>query len=108
HALNDGCAEGAAARKGLWIIVGGESSQPGHPARRFEVSWARSTIKQCREAGVPVFVKQLGDQPFIALHDGFDPNAVKHAKKWDDPTEWPEWLRVQEFPVMDRSTTERR
>ncbi|MCP5230931.1 MAG: phage Gp37/Gp68 family protein [Zoogloeaceae bacterium] len=38
-----------------WIIVGGES---GPKARPFDVAWARSTIEQCRAAGVPVFVKQ--------------------------------------------------
>jgi hypothetical protein len=53
-----------------WIIVGGES---GNGARQFPVSWARSTIDQCRAAGVPAFVKQLGTHPLIALEDGFDP-----------------------------------
>lgn len=43
-----------------WIVVGGESG-PG--ARTFDVAWARSTVEQCKAAGVPVFVKQLGAQP---------------------------------------------
>jgi protein gp37 len=38
-----------------WIIVGGESG-PG--ARPMELDWARSLVEQCRDAGVPVFVKQ--------------------------------------------------
>ena len=40
-----------------WVIVGGESG-PG--ARPCDVSWIASVVRQCREAGVPVFVKQLG------------------------------------------------
>ena len=44
-----------------WLIVGGESG-PG--ARSFDLAWARSAIAQCRDAGVPVFMKQLGARPF--------------------------------------------
>jgi hypothetical protein len=44
-----------------WLIVGGES---GHGARPFDVAWARSIVRQCREAGVACFVKQLGARPF--------------------------------------------
>ena len=43
-----------------WVIVGGESG-PG--ARPFDLAWARSIVAQCDEAGVAVFVKQLGAQP---------------------------------------------
>lgn len=38
-----------------WVIVGGESG-PGR--RPIEVAWVRSIVEQCRDAGVPVFVKQ--------------------------------------------------
>lgn len=40
-----------------WVIVGGESG-PG--ARPCDVAWIRSLLRQCREAAVPCFVKQLG------------------------------------------------
>jgi hypothetical protein len=40
-----------------WVIVGGES---GHGARPCHVSWIRSIVRQCREAGTACFVKQLG------------------------------------------------
>lgn len=40
-----------------WVIVGGESG-PG--ARRCDVRDVRRVVEQCRAAGVPVFVKQLG------------------------------------------------
>ena len=38
-----------------WVIVGGESG-PG--ARPCDVAWIRDVVRQCREAGVAVFLKQ--------------------------------------------------
>jgi len=38
-----------------WIIIGGES---GPHRRPFDLAWLRSTVEQCRDANVPVFVKQ--------------------------------------------------
>ena len=38
-----------------WMIVGGESG-PGH--RPMDIGWLESIVSQCRDAGVPVFVKQ--------------------------------------------------
>jgi len=38
-----------------WLIVGGESG-PGFTP--MDVSWLTATVEQCREAGVPLFVKQ--------------------------------------------------
>jgi len=84
-----------------WIVVGGESG-PG--ARPFDLAWARSTIAQCRAAGVPVFVKQLGARPIesevtrhavdcsCSLHHGFI------DRKGGEMAEWPEDLQVREFP----------
>jgi len=40
-----------------WIIVGGES---GHGARPCDIEWIRSIVRQCKEAGVSCFTKQLG------------------------------------------------
>lgn len=82
-----------------WVIVGGES---GHGARPMNIEWARSIVKQCKTAGVACFVKQLGSQPHD-LDDGSDrPNAgtlmVLDDRKGGDPAEWPEDLRVREFP----------
>ena len=39
-----------------WIICGGES---GAHRRPFNVDWARSLKAQCREAGIPFFMKQI-------------------------------------------------
>jgi len=85
-----------------WTVVGGES---GPNARPFDIQWARDTIRQCRAANVPVFVKQLGRHPFDGLWTmrGFDyPTEpcylhIRH-KKGGDPLEWPEDLRVREIP----------
>jgi protein gp37 len=79
-----------------WIVVGGESG-PG--ARPFDVAWARSTVEQCRAAGVPVFVKQLGACP----HWSYAPpppqwTERRRDRKGGEPSEWPEDLRVREYP----------
>ena len=92
-----------------WIIVGGESTQ-GAPARPFDVNWAVDTIRQCKAAGVPVFVKQLGGNPFSGEpHTSVGKELVaimENRPGWRlkdragaDPAEWPEDLRVQEFPT---------
>jgi protein gp37 len=85
-----------------WVIVGGESG-PG--ARNFNIRWAHSILAQCRAAGVPVFVKQLGAHPFEQYEEngGTFTNPMLGAdrlkdRKGGDPAEWPEDLRVREFP----------
>ena len=40
-----------------WVIAGGES---GHGARPCQTAWLRSLKRQCEDAGVPFFCKQLG------------------------------------------------
>lgn len=82
-----------------WVIVGGES---GHCARPFDVAWARSTIEQCREAGVACFIKQIGAQPVKAngnpsFGGGFDAIQLRD-RKGGAIEEWPADLRVREFP----------
>lgn len=57
-----------------WVIFGGES---GPSARPCNLEWIREGARQCREAGIKVFVKQL---------------------KGGDMAEWPEDLRVREIP----------
>jgi protein gp37 len=77
-----------------WVIVGGES---GTGARPFDIAWARGIVAQCREAGVPVFVKQMGDNP---VENGVAIKSRFKAHHGADPNEWPEDLRVQEFPEV--------
>jgi protein gp37 len=81
-----------------WVICGGESG-PG--ARMFRSEWAESLLTQCREAGVAFFMKQMGS--YAVLDPRYDqtlPGASRklRAPKGDDPSEWPEYLQVQEFP----------
>lgn len=103
-----------------WVIVGGES---GSGARAMDVSWARAIVQQCKAAGVPVLVKQLGAQPrgWCAAQVHVDPEdredgacdfyegheqrypcagrcAALFSKKGSDMAEWPEDLRVRQFP----------
>jgi protein gp37 len=62
-----------------WVIVGGESG-PG--ARPFDWDWARSVRDQCREYGVPFFMKQGG--------------GVRNKRHRLEDI--PEDLRIREFP----------
>ncbi len=93
-----------------WVVIGGESG-PG--ARSFDLAWARSTIEQGCAAGVPVFVKQLGAEPrATVVRDGERTDTcdddwryillTKRDRKGGDTSEWPEDLRVREYP---RSTS---
>lgn len=82
-----------------WVIVGGES---GPKARPCDVAWVRSIVQQCKAAGVACFVKQLGAVAYErvqnevgAWKDGMFP---LRDPKGGDPDEWPEELRVREFP----------
>ncbi len=53
-------------------------------------------LNDCRNAGVPVFVKQVGRNPIWSTERL--PAHWKFTGKGNDPDEWPEWLRVREFP----------
>jgi len=87
-----------------WVIVGGES---GARARPCDVAWIRSVVRQCRESRVPVFVKQLGALPISDSDDDRrhcgDMNLPRPFRlllrgSGADPAEWPEDLRVREWP----------
>ncbi len=82
-----------------WVIVGGES---GPHARPFDIQWGCVAVDECRKAGVPVFVKQMGAQPIHAPeHDGATGYAIELSdRKGGDPDEWPEGLRVREIPAV--------
>ncbi|APZ93278.1 Bacteriophage protein gp37 [Fuerstiella marisgermanici] len=73
-----------------WVIHGGES---GHGSRMFDTAWAKELISQCKNSGVPYFLKQLGAK---VVRNGkrleFDD---AHAGDW---TEWPKNLRIRKFP----------
>jgi len=88
-----------------WVIVGGES---GKGARPCDIQWIRGIVSQCKAARVPCFVKQLGakvsgrdlehpDNEGYGVHDV----RLDHPKG-GDPSEWPEDLRVREFPAAEQ------
>jgi protein gp37 len=93
-----------------WVIVGGES---GPHARPCNVEWVRSIVRQCKDAGVPCFVKQLGAEVLdidpasrcswpglTEFHQRNDYcRVLLRDPKGGDQSEWPEDLRVREFPV---------
>lgn len=75
-----------------WVIVGGESG-PG--ARPFDLEWARSIRDQCKAAGTAFFMKQVGSNAtFLGARYRTSDRAGA------DPAEWPEDLRVQEWPTV--------
>ena len=61
-----------------WAIIGGESG-PHH--RPMKIEWARNIVRQAKEQGVAIWMKQLG---------GFRPGG--------DISDFPEDLRIREFP----------
>jgi protein gp37 len=75
-----------------WVICGGES---GSGARPMWIKWAQDLRDECKEAGVSFFMKQLGSAN-KSWSDG--KREYKITGKGDNPAEWPEDLRVQEFP----------
>lgn len=70
-----------------WVIVGGES---GPSARPMATGWARQILHDCRRAGVAFFMKQLGGS----------------REKRGGIEDFPEDLRVREFPVSSASKAE--
>jgi protein gp37 len=96
-----------------WIIAGGES---GAGARPSDLVWYRSLIEQVNYTmgGARLFMKQLGAKPRLRCQtcshvDGEVPFCSRCAgtryialnlrdKKGGDPAEWPEDLRVRQFP----------
>jgi protein gp37 len=81
-----------------WVIVGGESgfgNKPKDPTVKFgyrecKLEWIQNIVGQCKQADVPVFVKQFGS------HLSKTMNLID--KTGADINEFPEHLRFQEFP----------
>lgn len=91
-----------------WMIIGGES---GSSARPFHLEWARSLVRQARDVRAAPFVKQLGARPVFGdfelskcrwrfVSEGEpDRSRVRFLDEaGGNPDEWPEDLRVREFP----------
>lgn len=92
-----------------WVIVGGES---GRHARACDVAWVRSIRDQCKAAEVPVFIKQLGatiydkagkpqDWMKLGVKEIVSNNWLMVTpcdSKGGNWVEWPDDLRIREFP----------
>ena len=66
-----------------WAIIGGES---GSHHRPMNIEWARNLVRQAKDQGVAVWMKQLG---------GFRPGG--------ELEDFPEDLRIREFPKEIRN-----
>lgn len=76
-----------------WIILGGESGNK-HKVRVCDGTWMLDIMKR-RPAGTAVFVKQLGRR--FVWHG----TELKITNKGADIVQFPEELRVQEFPACN-------
>jgi protein gp37 len=76
-----------------WVIIGGESgNEKGkYRYRECKLEWIEKIVEQCHASKTPVFVKQLGT--YLAKKMGL---KDRHGT---DPSEWPEHLRIQQFPT---------
>ena len=70
-----------------WVIVGGES---GPNARPLAQAWAENVATQCRDAGVPFFMKQ---------------GSQANWPHWKDIDRWPALLQVRQHPDLKRRET---
>ncbi len=93
------------------VIQGGESRQGDHEPHPFDVAWARRMCDDCRAAGVPYHLKQLGARPLWEERDrapGIDPGVGRRLwrvpcldRSGSDPADWPEDLRdCREWPEV--------
>jgi protein gp37 len=88
------------------IIFGGDSGS-GACARPLNLRWIRNGIRQCRTFGIAPFVKQLGSRPGVSscadidcTHPDCGVEWLKlRSRKGGDILEWPEDLRVREWPA---------
>lgn len=121
HPLNTNFPEPfKTAEKFDWIIFGGES---GGNARQLRVDWIRTGLAFCRAKKITAFVKQMGrnvvdrndagfdgdpgewpmDTQFRELETGYQGAPVQvllRDSHGGDMNEWPEPLRVRQFPTQ--------
>jgi protein gp37 len=90
-----------------WVIAGGES---GPNARPCQVEWLRDIQSQCETAGVAYFCKQFGSKPMGQYFPGLPGSEVRDLhtsgmirdRKGGDASEWPEGMRVRQWPEVSR------
>lgn len=79
-----------------WVIVGGESGSQSRPC---QLDWIESIVTQCQQQSVAVFVKQWG-QNSLAYSAGLSKKIKLKDRKGGDMAEWPESIRVRQFPIV--------
>lgn len=103
-----------------WVIVGGES---GLGARPYHREWAQRIVEECRAAGTACFHKQMGahvvdrndvgfdgenddvwpentDTMLLERFQGADCRVLLKHRKGADMSEWPEALRIRQYPEV--------
>jgi protein gp37 len=78
-----------------WVIFGGESGDESGPYkyRPCQIQWFEKAISDLREkTNVSIFVKQLGSHLRRELN--------LREKHGGNPSEWPENLRIREYPEV--------
>jgi len=100
----------AGMRRLSWVIAGGESGPRSRPC---STAWLETIADHCAEQlgmgtkpwPVPTFIKQLGANVVVGSPGvlGGVPLKLK-AKKGQKVAEWPDSLRVQQYPET-RNTT---
>lgn len=95
-----------------WLIVGGES---GGKARPFALEHCRALMAAARAERTATFIKQLGAKPVEWVYERYASDAAIQAAdaprvpvdtplklrhpKGEDMDEWPDDLRVRDFPL---------
>lgn len=81
-----------------WVLLGGESDQ-GADARPYDINWARAIIKQCGDAKIPLFHKQIGSNPINV-------KLTNPGIRGENTDAWPEDLCVRQAPERLRQILE--
>lgn len=74
-----------------WLVVGGENGP-----RECKEEWIQSIVQECRATSLPVYVKQMGS----VWAKNCQPTHPSKSKRGAIPDEWPEDIRVREFPQI--------
>jgi protein gp37 len=112
HDIGNLSAQELGAHSITWVIIGGES---GNGARPFDIGWARSVIRQCRDSRVACFLKQVGRDPVMRKDNGCMEDWPAYTRgeivgdflhfrledgKGGDMSEWADDLRVRQYPTV--------
>jgi protein gp37 len=83
------------AQRLSWLIVGGES---GGQARPYDLDWGRSILEAGRDAGIPVYHKQLGSHAILNGNRIAVPKSDPKGEDWDNWGPELHEFQVRNFP----------